>query len=115
MANINRYDDLATGAIAYATLVSCIVLVVTILGVRALTCAWVEGEEVRKTANAHYVASDQEIGEQKARLGGYEKRMVEVLGGGEDAKPEMKEQISIPIDRAKELLLGEAGHSGDHS
>lgn len=112
MANINRYDDLATGAIAYAALISCIVLLITILGVRALTCAWVEGEEERKTANAHYYASDEKISEQKSRLVGYEKRTVEVLGSGEaDAAPTMEEQISIPIDRAKELLMTELGDS----
>ncbi|MFN3193740.1 MAG: hypothetical protein ACE361_24720 [Aureliella sp.] len=109
MANKNRYDDLYTGTIAYATLLSCIVLVITILGIRALCCAWVEGEEERKTANAHYLSSDQEIGEQKARLVGYGKSTVEVAGSGEGAAPETVEVIRIPIEEAKSALLNELG------
>lgn len=122
MANKNRYDDLHTGTIAYATLVSCIVLLVTILGVRALCCAWVEGEEERKMADAHYVSSDQTISEQKARLAGYQKQMVEVIPTGpaategestEAAAPKMEERIHIPIQRAKDLLMKEMVAGGE--
>ena len=118
MANKNRYDDLYTGTIAYATLVSVIVLIVTILSIRALTCAWVEGEEQRKTADAHYTSSDEIISEQKALLAGYEKEMVEVTvtpPEGQDGNTEqgsepttkMEERIHIPIDRARDILMEE--------
>jgi hypothetical protein len=110
MANKNRYDDLATGTIAYATLLSCSVLVIVILSVRALCCAWVESEEARKTANAHYYTSDEEISEQKAVLAGYSIETVQVEGsGGEDAAVTDAEKIRIPIERAKSLLLEELG------
>ncbi|MEC8553996.1 MAG: hypothetical protein VXZ82_03210 [Planctomycetota bacterium] len=108
MANINRYDDLYTGTIAYATFLSCIVLVVTILGVRALCYAFVEGEEQRKTEGIHYVAADDVISEQKARLDGYRQETVEVMVTKEDGTlvPSSEQRLRIPIGRAKELILG---------
>lgn len=113
MANVARYDDLNTGAIAYATLVSCILLLITILLVRALCCAWVEGEEARKTDNAHYVTADAEIGEQKARLDGYWTKAVEVPPADDtvDAEPTQETRVLIPLERARELLLKELAPS----
>ena len=104
-----RYDDLHTGVIAYATLLSSIFLVVIILLVRALCCYWVEAEDARKLANAHYVSSDLEISEQKGQLDGYGKETVEVAAPTEedpDAKSS-KEVIRIPVERARDLLLAE--------
>lgn len=113
MANKARYDDLHTGTIAYATLVSCIVLVVTILLVRALCVAWVSSEEARKSVDAHYYSSDAEISEQKARVSSYEYQMVEVTPeagpDGELGEPETVKRIHIPVDRAKEVLANELG------
>ncbi|MEM7473490.1 MAG: hypothetical protein AAF483_00720 [Planctomycetota bacterium] len=108
MANINRYDDLATGAIAYATLLSCIVLVITILGIRALCSGMVEGEEARKSAGAHYYTSDKTISEQRARLDGYRKETVEVTyipEGGGDPVTETQTMIRIPVEDAKALVF----------
>lgn len=110
MANKNRYDDLATGTIAYATLLSCILLVITILSIRALCCAWVESEEARKTLNAHYYSSDEEISEQKAVLAGYTKEIVQVTDSTEEnADPMDVEKLRIPIERAKSLIIEELG------
>lgn len=103
-----RYDDLSTGPIAYAALVSTIVLAVIILLVRALTYSWVEAEDARKLVDAHYVSADTAIAEQRARIAGYSKVMVEVPppeGSPADAKPTQEERLHIPVTQAKELLL----------
>lgn len=106
-----RYDDLNTGVIAYATFLSSIALVVIILLIRALCYYWVESEDARKLADAHYTASDEEISEQKAMVDGYLKVMVEVPAPagaeGEAAEPTTEERIHIPVTRAKEILLEE--------
>lgn len=115
-----RYDDLHTGTIAYATLLSCIVLVVIILLVRALTCSWLEGEDQRKLAESHYITSDREIASQQEKLAVYEKYTVEVAAeGGADADPNAEpveqERIRIPLDRAKDLLMKEFSTSAEPS
>ena len=120
MANKTRYDDLNTGMIAYATFVSTILLLVIILLIRALCFYWVEGEEQRKLADAHYVQSDTEIARQKAVISEYGKATVEVAptGDGADgqaAEPTTEERIHIPVDRAKELLLEEATSDSEPS
>lgn len=119
-----RYDDLNTGSIAYAALVSTILLMVLILLFRAMCYGWIEGEDVKKLANAHYVQSDTIIGQQKARIDGYAKEMVEVAPPAEDpttattaetadpaekpaVEPTLVERLHIPMERAKELLLKE--------
>ena len=107
-----RYDDLSTGPIAYAAVVSTIVLAVIILLVRALTYSWVEGEEERKLVDAHYVSADAAIAEQKATITGYRKEMVDVPppeGSPADAKPTQEERLRIPVTQAKELLLKDWG------
>lgn len=101
-----RYDDLHTGTIAYATFLSSIVLIVIILLIRALCYYWVEGEEARKLADAHYVTSDQEISDQKAMLDGYQKVKIEIPAMG-DVEAKTEERIHIPLSRAKELLIEE--------
>ena len=107
-----RYDDLDTGAIAYATFLSCILLILIILLVRALCFYWVEGENDRKLADAHYVSADQVISEQKAQISGYGVAEVEVAAPAdsqEPAAPKLEERIHIPVEKAKELLLNELG------
>ncbi len=103
-----RYDDLSTGPIAYAALVSTILLVVIILMVRALCYSWVEAEDDRKFADAHYTASDIEIAAQKGRISGYGKMEVEVPapeGSAPDAPPAKEERLLIPVASAKDALL----------
>ncbi len=102
-----RYDDLNTTAIAYATFVGAIVLLVLILLGRALCYSWVESEDEHKLANAHYEVSDTKISEQKSLLGGYHKVQVEIGEATKDKPAETKQVLHIPIERAKELLLGE--------
>jgi hypothetical protein len=105
-----RYDDLDTGAIAYGSFLSCIVLLLIILLVRALCFYLVEGESDRKLADSHYVSADQEISEQKAQISGYAIEEVEVAatGGGEDSDLLVEERIRIPVEQAKDLLLKES-------
>lgn len=102
-----RYDDLNTGSIAYATFLSTIVLLIVILLVRALCLSWVEGEDERKLANAHYVSADQEISEQREQLSGY--KQVQVKSVDETVPP--KTLVHIPLDAAKELILKELGQA----
>lgn len=104
-----RYDDLKTGPIAYAAFISSILLLVIILLVRALCYGWVEAEDTRKLAEAHYVAADNAIAEQKRRISKEGKEMVTIPppAGDEnkDAKPTQEERLHIPIDVAKEIIL----------
>lgn len=112
-----RYDDLNTKAIAYATLLSCILLVIVIFGLQALTFAWINGEEEQRLENSHYTSSDKEIARQKEELAGYDKIKVEVIpetdpnaptpNPGEEPKAIMEDRVHIPVDRAGQLLLKE--------
>ena len=101
-----RYDDLHTGTIAYATFLSSIVLIVIILLIRALCFYWVESEETRKLADAHYFSSDEEISDQKAMLDGYKTVKIEIPAMG-DAEARTEEKLHIPLSRAKELIIEE--------
>ncbi len=108
-----RYDDLSTGPIAYAAFVSSILLIILILLFRALCYGWVELEDAKKLADAHYTSADAEIGQQKARVSDYSKAMVTVsapagsesTGGSPAAEPSQVERLHIPVQRAKEMLL----------
>ncbi|MEZ6081099.1 MAG: hypothetical protein R3C56_37175 [Pirellulaceae bacterium] len=71
-----RYDDLNTGPIAYAAFVSSVMLLVTILLVRALNYSWVEAQESKRLADAHFVDSDAEIARQKSEIANYAKVQV---------------------------------------
>ncbi len=116
-----RYDDLNTGAIAYAAVVSSVLLLVLILLFRALCYGWIEGEDEAKLANSHYVQSDAMIGAQKERVDAFAKEMVEVAPPVADPTavepeagvkkapeaPTMVERLHIPLQHAKELLLKE--------
>ena len=105
-----RYDDLSTGPIAYAAFVSTIILLVVILLVRALCYSWVEAEDTKKLADAHYTSADAEIVAQKSRIAKYDKATVEIAppaGSAADAPPVTEERLHIPVSRAKDLLLKE--------
>ncbi len=110
-----RYDDLNTSAIAYATFVSSILLLVIVLLVQSLTFNWILGEDERKLADSHYTTSDNEIAAQKAKLEVFEKVMVEVIppaadgaAPGEAAKPVTEKRIHVPIKQALTSILKEA-------
>jgi hypothetical protein len=110
-----RYDDLDTSAIAYATFISAVLLVVIVLLVQALTFNWLLGEDERKLAESHYTASDNEIAKQKARLDVLERVNVEVIpptvdGAApttEPAKPIVVERIHVPLRQAQMSILKE--------
>lgn len=107
-----RYDDLNTSAIAYATFISAIVLLVVILLVQALTFSWLQGEDERKLANTHYHSADAEIAKQKAKLEGYTQEMVDVAPpaaqpGAEPVAPTKEKRLHIPVKQAQSLILNE--------
>ncbi|MEO8268274.1 MAG: hypothetical protein ABI557_01060 [Aureliella sp.] len=113
-----RYDDLSTGPIAYAAFVSTVILLVIILLVRALCYSWVDAEEAKRLADAHYVASDVEILRQKSEIATYAKVQVPATipegadgsaqdagATGSEADPKMEDRLHIPVAVAEELLL----------
>ncbi len=116
-----RYDDLNTSAIAYATALSAILLVVIILLVQSLTYNWILGEDERKLADSHYTASDNEIASQKAKLDVFEKVKIEVIppaaapaadgsapaASTESAKPVFEDRIHVPMKQAQTLIMKE--------
>jgi hypothetical protein len=109
-----RYDDLNTRAIAYTTFVSSILLIIIILLGRALCYTWIESEDQRKLAEAHYITSDQAISEQKAAIAKYERSKVEIApadNGSTDPnqklEPLFEDRLHIPVDDAKKIILEE--------
>jgi hypothetical protein len=107
-----RYDDLNTSAIAYATFLSSILLLVIILLVQSLTFNWILGEDERKLAESHYTVSDNEIAKQKAKLDAYAKEMIEVIPPAVDGATEPPKAVSelrrhIPIKQAQSLIMKE--------
>lgn len=107
-----HYDDLKTGAIAYAAFVSTVILLVVILLVRALCFSWVEAEDAKKLTRSSYVAADAEIARQKSQIANYAKIQVPVVSdaaASADAAPKMEDQLHIPVARARELLIKEWG------
>ncbi|GAB5402615.1 MAG: hypothetical protein Aurels2KO_08460 [Aureliella sp.] len=111
-----RYDDLNTSAIGYATFISTILFVIVVLLIRALSFYWVEGEADRLQAKTHYTSADAEITRQREQLSSYAKEMVTVFNGeGEAAVEEEVEQLHIPLDAAKQIVLDElATKDADH-
>lgn len=111
-----RYDDLNTSAIGYATFISTILFVIIVLLLRALSFYWMEGEADRKLADVHYSGADAEISEQRSRVDGYGREMVTVFKGeGDSAVEEEVEQLHIPVDVAKGIILKAfASSEADH-
>lgn len=107
-----HYDDLKSGAIAYAAFVSVVLLVIVVLLVRALCFSWIEAEDAKKLTNASYVSADKEIARQKSQISNYAKLQVPAVSDratAADAAPKMEDQLHIPVARARELLLKEWG------
>ena len=109
-----RYDDLNTSAIAYATFISAILLLVIILLVQSLTYNWILGEDERKLSESHYTNSDNEIAAQKAKLDVFEEVMIEVIppaADGADPKEPVKsvseKRLHVPVKQAQSLILKE--------
>lgn len=99
-----RYDDLNTNMIAYATVLSTVVLVLVLQGVQALTNGMLQSEDARKIE-----LSSQEPAEMKAKqlaaLHGYSKATVADTASAVEGAT--KEVFTIPIDEAKALVLKE--------
>lgn len=107
-----RYDDLNTSSIAYATLVSTIVLLIVVLLVQALTYNWLVGEDQRKLTETHYHSADNEIARQKSKLESY--GPAEALPkpeGQQQAEPAAeakKDRYKIPLKQAQILIMQES-------
>jgi hypothetical protein len=107
-----RYDDLNTSTIAYATLVSCLGLVLIVLLLQSLTFGWIGAEEHRKLVESHYTASDEDIALQKSKLNRYAEELVEIIPPADPAsttppKPVQVPRLHIPISQAQALLKKE--------
>ena len=105
-----RYDDLDTKFIAFATLISCLLLVAILQGTQALCYNMANAEVERKLQGSEYRTSKAVISEQLTSLSGYEKVAVPPAVGT-DGKPVQggpTSRLQIPLSRATELLLEEA-------
>jgi hypothetical protein len=93
-----RYDDLDVKFIAFATLVSCLLLVATLQGTQALCYFMTNAEQAKKLDMFEYDSSKTVIGEQLESLNGYRKVAV----------PPATSRLQIPLERATQLMLEEA-------
>lgn len=105
-----RYDDLNTNMIAYAALISCLLLVAILQGTQALCYSMTNAETERKLNNSEYTSASEVISEQHKSISGYQKVALppEVGPDGKPVSGETKTRLQIPIDRAIELLLNES-------
>jgi hypothetical protein len=97
-----RYDDLNTNMIAYATVLSIVVLVIVLQGAQALTYSMVHYEDVRKESKKSDTAA-QVKSDQIATLNGYKK--VAVADEKSDVPGATKNVLMIPIEVAKKLVI----------
>lgn len=105
-----RYDDLDTKFIAFATLISCLLLVAILQGTQALCYNMTNAEEAKKLENSEYHSSKAIIGDQLKSLSGYQ-RVAVPPAVGTDGKPVVggpTSRLQIPLERASELLIKEA-------
>jgi len=104
-----RYDDLPTNLIAYAAVISCLLLIAIIQGTQALCFNMVNTAQQEKLLGSEYTSSKAVISEQLASISGYKKVAVPA-DMGPDGKPTgeaPKSLLQIPVDRAIELILQE--------
>jgi hypothetical protein len=99
-----RYDDLNTNMIAYATVLSIVVLVIVLQGTQALTYSMVNYEDARKEKSASDTPGKLKS-DQLAVLNGYKKGVVPDESA--TTAGAMKEVFMIPIEEAKKLVLQE--------
>jgi hypothetical protein len=100
---MTRYDDLDTKTIAISAVVSSIVLVVLILGGRALAYQWENRAEEEKVKGSKYEVSDAEIASQKKILMTSGKVQDPPAKEGQESKT----RICIPIDKAWKAVSSE--------
>ena len=103
-----RYDDLNTRMIAYATVLSVVILVIILQGTQALCYTMVNYERARKDTKIIDAASTIK-GEQLDSLNGFKR--VEVVDESAEVKKgeaqPMKKVIRIPVADAQKLILKE--------
>lgn len=95
-----RYDDLNTNMIAYATVLSTVVLVLVLQGVQALTNGMIQSEDERKVSIASSEPTEVKNA-QLARLQGYTKSNI----ADPAVEGSTKEVFTIPINEAESLVL----------
>ena len=102
-----RYDDLNTKMIAYATVLSVVILVIVLQGTQALCYSMMNYERARKDTkiiDAATIAKSEQI----ESLSGF-KRVETIDELAEPPKkgeaPAMKKVIHIPVDEAQKLIL----------
>ena len=108
-----RYDDLNTKMIAYATVLSVVILVIILQGVQALCYNMLHYESARKDTKIIDAATKAKS-EQLSSLNGYKR--VEVIDEtapppGKGENPAMKKVIRIPVSEAQKLILKELGNT----
>jgi hypothetical protein len=106
-----RYDDLNTKMIAYAAVLSVVVLVIVLQGAQALSYNMMSAEDAVKESKKSDKALDMKR-EQLDSLNGFKR--VSVIDEaapppkkGEEAAT--KKVVQIPIDEAQKLILKEFG------
>ena len=106
-----RYDDLNTNMIAYAAVLSIVVLVLVLQGTQALCYNMVTWTDERADKNGTEADKPLKIkSEQLKSLTGYRKESVidETAPPPEKGQqPKMKDVIYIPITEAQKLILKE--------
>jgi len=105
-----RYDDLPAGKIAYATVISVLILIAIIQGTQALCYNMVNTAQEQKLAGSEYTSSKAVIGEQLKSLNGYTRVAVppEMGADGKPTGAAPKTMLRIPVDRAIDLILQES-------
>jgi hypothetical protein len=107
-----RYDDLNTKMIAYATVLSVVILVIVLQGTQALCYSMLNYERSRKDTKIIDAATTMKS-EQLQSLSGLAKRVEVIDESAPPAKkgelPAVKKVIQIPIEEAQKLILKELG------
>ncbi len=101
-----RYDDLNTNMIAYATVLSIVVLVLVLQGTQALTYNMIKVEDDKKISRSEDLPLQAKKA-QLATLEGYKK--ARILDEASDKPDATKEVFLIPISEAKKLVVAEFG------
>ena len=111
-----RYDDLNTKMIAYAAILSIVILVLLLQGLQALCynmVTWADQRHAIEHQKTEKVSvQDKMKSDQLALLSGYKKVKVidESAPAPEKGQPQaMKDTIHIPITEAQEIILRELG------
>ncbi|MEQ1825930.1 MAG: hypothetical protein ABL921_08275 [Pirellula sp.] len=106
-----RYDDLNTNMIAYAAVLSIVILVIVLQGTQALSYNMMSAEDDAK-ANIKSDKALEAKREQLDTLTGFRRVLALDEAAPEPKKgeqPAMKKVIHIPIEEAQKLILQELG------